>query len=294
MAQIIETLTLEDRFSATMSRYIRLMNQAAGITGYLKTATMAAAYGAAGFSSSAAEMAAASYNAASAAATQTTQLAELTGQTDQLTEATDAATEAIEAQERQQRSLGSAAKSVIGTIKSMAASYLSMKGVQALVNASDQMTQINARLQLMTGSAEQAAAAQDKIFQAAQRSRGAYADMTDLVGQLGMLAPDAFGNTDELIAFAEQLQKQMTISGASGQSAAAAMTQLTQALASGTLRGDELNSVLEQTPIDRQDHCRLHGPDHRPAARSGGRGPGDRRHRQERHAQRGRGNKRGL
>ncbi|OUN32272.1 hypothetical protein B5G28_14080 [Faecalibacterium sp. An77] len=250
MAQIIETLTLEDRFSATMSRYIRLMNQAAGITGYLKTATMAAAYGAAGFSSSAAEMAAASYNAAFAAATQTTQLAELTGQTDQLTEATDAATEAIEAQERQQRSLGSAAKSVIGTLKSMAASYLNMKGVQALVNASDQMTQINARLKLMTGSAEQAAAAQDEIFQAAQRSRGAYADMANMVTQLGMMAPDTFSNTGEIIAFAEQVQKQLAIAGADGAGAAAAITQLTQALASGTLRGEELNSVMDQaTPI---------------------------------------------
>ena len=75
------------------------------------------------------------------------------------------------------------------------------------------------------------------------------------MSQLGMMAPKAFSdasgnlNTGELVAFAEQLQKQVTISGASGQSAAAAMVQLTQGLSSGTLRGEELNSVLEQTPM---------------------------------------------
>lgn len=76
-----------------------------------------------------------------------------------------------------------------------------------------------------------------------------YADMADLVSQLGITAGGAFGDTGELVAFAEQIQKQMAISGASGASAAAAMTQLTQGLASGVLRGEELNSVLEQTPM---------------------------------------------
>ena len=81
------------------------------------------------------------------------------------------------------------------------------------------------------------------------RSRGAYADMADFVSQLGTVAGNAFTGTDELVAFAEQIQKQMAISGASGASAQAALVQLTQGLASGTLRGEELNSVLEQTPM---------------------------------------------
>ena len=144
---------------------------------------------------------------------------------------------------------------LLGSLKQLAGAFASLETAKWLVSTSDQMTQLNARLELMTGSAEGAAAAQEEIYQAAMRSRGAYADMADLVAQLGTLAPEAFSgpdgqlNTKELVGFAEQLQKQMAISGASGESAAAAMTQLTQALASGTLRGDELNSVLEQTPM---------------------------------------------
>ena len=139
--------------------------------------------------------------------------------------------------------------SLLGTIRNLAGTFLGMQSVRWLVNTSDQLTSINARLRLMTGSAEAAAAAQEEIYQAAMRSRGAYADMADFVSQLGTVAGNAFTGTDELVAFAEQIQKQMAISGASGVSAQAALVQLTQGLASGTLRGEELNSVLEQTPM---------------------------------------------
>ena len=139
--------------------------------------------------------------------------------------------------------------SLLTTVRSLAGAFLGMQSVQWLGRTSDQLTQINARLQQMTGSAEAAAEVNDMIYAAAMRSRGAYADMANMVTQLGTVAGDSFGDTGELVAFAEQLQKQMAISGASGQSAAAAMTQLTQALASGVLRGDELNSVMEQTPM---------------------------------------------
>ena len=139
--------------------------------------------------------------------------------------------------------------SLLGTIRNLAGTFLGMQSVRWLVNTSDQLTSINARLRLMTGSAEAAAAAQEEIYQAAMRSRGAYADMADFVSQLGTVAGKAFTGTDELVAFAEQIQKQMAISGASGASVQAALVQLTQGLASGTLRGEELNSVLEQTPM---------------------------------------------
>lgn len=139
--------------------------------------------------------------------------------------------------------------SLLGTIRNLAGTFLGMQSVRWLVNTSDQLTSINARLRLMTSSAEAAAAAQEEIYQAAMRSRGAYADMADFVSQLGTVAGNAFTGTDELVAFAEQIQKQMAISGASGASAQAALVQLTQGLASGTLRGEELNSVLEQTPM---------------------------------------------
>lgn len=163
---------------------------------------------------------------------------------DQLTDAARAAEQASNSGDR-----------LMGTLKGILGAFSAIGAVKWLANTSDAMTSINARLELMTGNAEAAAAAQNEIYAAAQRSRGAYTEMANQVSQLGMMAPEAFSdasgnlNTGELVAFAEQLQKQMTISGASGQSAAAAMVQLTQGLSSGTLRGEELNSVLEQTPM---------------------------------------------
>lgn len=139
--------------------------------------------------------------------------------------------------------------SMLATVRNLAGAFLGMQSIQWLVGTSDQLTQINARLQLMTGSAEAAAEANEQIYQAAMRARGAYTDMADLVSQLGTLAGNAFTDTGEIVAFAEQLQKQMALSGTSTQAAQAAMLQLTQGLSSGTLRGEELNSVLEQTPM---------------------------------------------
>lgn len=139
--------------------------------------------------------------------------------------------------------------SMLTTVRNLAGAFLGMQSVQWLVGTSDQLTQINARLQLMTGSAEAAAEANEQIYQAAMRARGAYTDMADLVSQLGTLAGNAFTDTGEIVAFAEQLQKQMALSGTSTMAAQAAMLQLTQGLSSGALRGEELNSVLEQTPM---------------------------------------------
>ena len=133
-----------------------------------------------------------------------------------------------------QEQVQASSNALTGTIRNLAGAFLGIQTGQWLVNTSDQLTQINARLQLMTGSAEAAAEANDQIYQAAMRARGAYTDMADLVSQLGTLAPEAFsdptGNLDtgELIAFAEQLQKQMALSGTSTMAAQAAMLQLTQ------------------------------------------------------------------
>ena len=249
MAVIKETLALEDRFSAAFNKYVKLVEQSTASTKELQQATTQVSQSAR-LASTAYELAATKADAAAAAArAQAAQTAALAAQ--ERLEA-QRAREAARAQAEQaaaQDKTAAASSALTGHLKNLLGAYVGLQTVQKLVETSDQMTQINARLQLMTGSAEAAAAAQDKIYQAAQRSRGAYMDMADMVAQLGTLAPDAFTDTDELLAFAEQLQKQMAISGASGQSAQAAMVQLTQALASGTLRGDELNSVLEQTPM---------------------------------------------
>lgn len=249
MAEMREALVLEDRFTAAFNRYITLAEQGTASTQELDDAAAQASKNAR-LASAAYETAAMKSSAAAAAAReQAAQTAALAAQ--ERLEA-QRAREAARAQNENaaaQNKTADATQALTGRIKSLVGAYVGLQTVQKLVETSDQMTQINARLQLMTGSAEAAADAQDKIYQAAQRSRGAYMDMADMVAQLGTLASDAFSSTDELIAFAEQLQKQMAISGASGQSAQAAMVQLTQALASGTLRGDELNSVLEQTPM---------------------------------------------
>lgn len=220
MAVIKETYVLEDRFSGPMAKAVSTCNKMAdAVTGLRKdTSSMGAA--------------------ATAAAKDVDQLG------DQLTDAARAAEQASNSDDR-----------LMGTLKGMLGAFSAIGAAKWLASTSDAMTSINARLELMTGNAEAAAAAQNEIYAAAQRSRGAYTEMANLVSQLGMMAPEAFSdasgnlNTGELVAFAEQLQKQMTISGASGQSAAAAMVQLTQGLSSGTLRGEELNSVLEQTPM---------------------------------------------
>ena len=162
---------------------------------------------------------------------------------------TKEAQRATESYSQSQKAAAASTNTLTNSVRNLLGAFAGMQAIRWLVNTSDQLTSINARLQLMTGSAEAAAAAQNEIYQAAMRSRGAYADMADFVSQLGTTAGNAFRDTNELIAFAEQIQKQLAISGASSASAQAALVQLTQGLSSGTLRGEELNSVLEQTPM---------------------------------------------
>lgn len=270
MAAITETLALEDRFSAAFSRYISLGDKAAGASRLAQNA--AANYEAvansldqriiglnaqmAALTQEQAELAASGNQDTAAYRRLENQIGQLSGTISSLRTQYNAvekeAEEAAEAAEKfatNSRAAQTASNGLMGTVRNLAGAFLGMQSIQWLGRTSDQLTQINARLQQMTGSAEAAAEANEQIYQAAMRSRGAYADMANMVTQLGTVAGNSFGDTGELVAFAEQLQKQMAISGASGQSAAAAMTQLTQALASGVLRGDELNSVLEQTPM---------------------------------------------
>ena len=120
--------------------------------------------------------------------------------------------------------------------------------VKNITSAADQQSTLNARLNMMTNSLEEAAELQQKIYQSAQRSRGSYNSTAEMVGKFGTLAPDAFNSSAEIVDFAEQINKHLTLSGATGAGGEAAILQLTQALGSGVLRGEELNSVLEQTP----------------------------------------------
>ena len=131
-------------------------------------------------------------------------------------------------------------------IMSYVGAYAGMQGIGKVVGTSDKVVQITARLNMMPG--DNVTELQDKIFQSAQRARALYVDTADVVAKLGVRAGHVFDNNDETIAFAENLNKMFVIGGASQQEMASTALQLTQALGSGVLRGEELNAVLEASP----------------------------------------------
>lgn len=142
----------------------------------------------------------------------------------------------------------SAANGLLGKIKGIASAYLGMKGISGLVKLSDTITQTDARLSMMNDGLQTTAELNDMIYASAQRSRGSYLATADAVAKLGLMAGDAFSSNKETIAFMEQVNKQFKIAGTSAQGIDAAMLQLTQAMGSGVLRGEEYNSILEQAP----------------------------------------------
>lgn len=141
-----------------------------------------------------------------------------------------------------------AASGMVQELKRLASAYLSIQGLKKAVNLSDSLVSMRARLDRMNDGLQTTQELETMIYQSAQRSRGSFTDTMGLVSQLGTMAGDAFSSSKEIVQFAEQLNKQLALSGASGSSAQAAILQLEQGLASGVLRGDELNSVMEQAP----------------------------------------------
>lgn len=144
---------------------------------------------------------------------------------------------------------------LVDTVKRLALAYLSMQSVQKVLDVSDELTMTTARLNQMNqafneinGTATETDTIVKQIYASAQNARGSFGDMAAVVAKFGNNARDAFASQDEVIAFANLIQKQMTIAGASTQEASNAMLQLSQALGSGVLRGDELNSIFEQAP----------------------------------------------
>lgn len=121
-------------------------------------------------------------------------------------------------------------------------------GISRATSLADTMTTTRARLDLMNDGLQTTAVLQDMIMESANRSRASYQTTADAVSKMGIMAKDAFGSNQELVSFAELINKQFTIAGTSTAGIDAAMLQLTQAMASGVLRGEELNSVFEQAP----------------------------------------------
>lgn len=137
---------------------------------------------------------------------------------------------------------------LLGKVRSLAGAYLGFQGIKALVNTSDQFVQTTARLNMMNDGLQSTAELQEMIYQSAQRSRASYADTANAVAQLGNRAKNAFNSNEEVIAFSEQLNKMFTIAGSSQEEMSSATLQLTQALGSGVLRGEEFNAVFEAAP----------------------------------------------
>lgn len=150
--------------------------------------------------------------------------------------------------ENKTKRAGSTADVMASKFMKAAAAIGAALSVQKVLELADTMTQTEARLILITGDLEKTAALQDQIMASANRSRASYQTTADAVAKMGIMAKDAFSNTDELVAFTELINKQFTIAGTSAQGVESAMLQLTQAMASGVLRGEELNSIFEQAP----------------------------------------------
>ena len=146
--------------------------------------------------------------------------------------------------EKSNRSAGS----LLSTLRSMAAAAGATALTKAFLQTSDEMSQINAKLNMINDGSRTNAQLQEMIYQSAQRTRTSYQTTANIVARLGNNAREAFGNNAELVQFAENLNKQFIIAGASQEEMASASLQLTQALGAGALRGEELNSVFEAAP----------------------------------------------
>lgn len=142
----------------------------------------------------------------------------------------------------------SESSNLVSAIKRMAGAYLSIQTAGKILEMSDEITQTTSRLNMMNDGLQSTADLYNMVYVAANDARGLLGDMASVVARFGNNAKDAFSSSAEVVQFANLVQKQMTIAGASTQEAANAELQLSQALGSGVLRGDELNSIFEQAP----------------------------------------------
>lgn len=140
------------------------------------------------------------------------------------------------------------ANGLVQAIKGAVAAYATIQTLSAAAGLSDTLASTSARLEMMDGGLHSIQELQGMIYQSAERARGSYQATADAVSKLGLMAGDAFSSSEEIIAFMEQVNKQFTIAGTEAAGVEAAMLQLTQAMGSGVLRGEEYNSILEQAP----------------------------------------------
>lgn len=170
---------------------------------------------------------------------------------DRMTDAINRAAGAVEQfNQRQEESAkkGNKVKDVWSGVKGYIRSAMAAISVQKVIDLADTMTTTRARIDLMNDGLQTTEELQSMIFDSANRSRAAYQTTADAISKMGIMAADAFSSNAELIQFTELINKQFTIAGTSAAGVDAAMLQLTQAMSSGVLRGEELNSIFEQAP----------------------------------------------
>ncbi|WP_394266058.1 tape measure protein [Anaerotignum sp.] len=249
MGNIKEVLAIEDKFSAGLGAYIKMMEQSGAVTKETTAAAKMAAQQARVYQSALRVQTAEQRLAAAQAKAQTASIRAAAAAEKEAERQARAAAKAQKEYNQSMESGTGSANRLTSSLKNMVGAYVGLQGVKGLMQMSDTLVSTTARLNMVNDGLQTTAQLNSMIFQSANRARGSYAETAAMVSKLGLLAGDAFGSTQEIVAFAEQLNKQMAVSGVSMVSAQGAMLQLTQAMASGVLRGEELNSVLEQLPM---------------------------------------------
>lgn len=176
-------------------------------------------------------------------------LAEANRDVDNMAEAYRRAAQQEEVLNRGLRNGASAVDGLLGKVKGIVTTLAAGAGAKAVLGLSDQLASSSARLSLIVDDGGSVDALEQKIMASAQRSRASYLGTMQTISKLGLQAGDAFNSNDELIRFTELLNKNFVIGGSSATEQAAAMYQLTQAMGSGRLQGDEYRSIIENAPM---------------------------------------------
>ena len=138
---------------------------------------------------------------------------------------------------------------LVNKLKTALGVYALINAGKKLINLSDEIVTIDARLNLITDTTAQKNNLKNAIYQSAQDARAPLNNFANNVAKVGQLAGQHFANNGEIVKFNNLMAKSFKISGASAQETAAAMYQLNQAMASGVLQGDEFRSIRENAPM---------------------------------------------
>lgn len=158
---------------------------------------------------------------------------------------------AEDALSRLQRGFDSVGQGAVGIGRSLAGIAGGLAGVLSVgefIKAADAVTTLNNKLRLATGSTQAAGQAYEALFDIAQRSRVSFTELGGTFAAVSRAGQELGISQVRLLSVTESIGNAMTISGGNAESMKATLVQLGQGLASGTLRGEELNSVMEQTP----------------------------------------------